>query len=101
MRRKIPSTAALLAFEAEADGRIDATLVKKSSHDWDLAAADLILRLKALETAEINWLIQNYTAGRVADEQMSAMTMAIFKTCSWNIGTPRVRSSVGCSCASM
>jgi myo-inositol-1(or 4)-monophosphatase len=26
-----------------ADGRIDGTVVKRNSHDWDLAAADLIL----------------------------------------------------------
>lgn len=44
------------------------------------SAVELIIKKRerqALETAEINWLIQNYTAGRVADEQMSAMTMAI------------------------
>jgi myo-inositol-1(or 4)-monophosphatase len=27
-----------------ADGTLDATFVKPNSHDWDLAAADLILR---------------------------------------------------------
>lgn len=37
----IPSLAYRLALVA--DGRIDATLVMKNSHDWDLAAADLIL----------------------------------------------------------
>lgn len=37
----IPSLALRLAMVA--DGRIDATLVTASSHDWDLAAADLIL----------------------------------------------------------
>ena len=31
-----------------------------------------------LSTAEINWLVDAYTRGYVADEQMSAMTMAIF-----------------------
>ena len=31
-----------------------------------------------LDTAEIDWLIDAYTRGYVADEQMSAMTMAIF-----------------------
>ncbi|CAN5277055.1 thymidine phosphorylase [soil metagenome] len=31
-----------------------------------------------LSTAQINWLIDAYTRGYVADEQMSAMTMAIF-----------------------
>ena len=30
-----------------------------------------------LDTAEIDWLIDAYTRGYVADEQMSAMTMAI------------------------
>ncbi|MSZ23274.1 MAG: thymidine phosphorylase, partial [Actinobacteria bacterium] len=30
-----------------------------------------------LSTDQINWLIANYTAGVVADEQMSAMAMAI------------------------
>ena len=37
----VPSLAYRLAMVA--DGRIDATLVKTNSHDWDLAAADLVL----------------------------------------------------------
>lgn len=37
----IPSLALRLAMVA--DGRLDATLVRPDSHDWDLAAADLIL----------------------------------------------------------
>lgn len=37
----VPSLAYRLAMVA--DGRIDGTLVKVNSHDWDLAAADLIL----------------------------------------------------------
>ena len=32
----------------------------------------------ALSTEQINWLVDAYTRGSVADEQMSAMTMAIF-----------------------
>ncbi|MBL0370596.1 3'(2'),5'-bisphosphate nucleotidase CysQ [Rhizobium sp. KVB221] len=39
---RIPSLAYRLAMIA--DGRLDATLVKPNAHDWDLAAADLILR---------------------------------------------------------
>jgi thymidine phosphorylase len=31
-----------------------------------------------LSTEQINWLVNNYTSGVVADEQMSAMAMAIF-----------------------
>jgi thymidine phosphorylase len=33
---------------------------------------------KALSTAQIDWLVDAYTRGYVADEQMSAMAMAIF-----------------------
>ena len=32
----------------------------------------------ALETPQIDWLIDAYTRGYVADEQMAALTMAIF-----------------------
>lgn len=38
----VPSLAYRIAMVA--DGRIDATFVKQNSHDWDLAAADLILQ---------------------------------------------------------
>ncbi|RWH37579.1 MAG: 3'(2'),5'-bisphosphate nucleotidase CysQ, partial [Mesorhizobium sp.] len=38
----IPSLAYRLAMVA--NGRLDATFVKPNAHDWDIAAADLILR---------------------------------------------------------
>jgi thymidine phosphorylase len=44
-------------------------------------AVDLIRTKRdggTLSTAQLNWLIDAYTRGFVADEQMSAMTMAIF-----------------------
>ena len=44
------------------------------------SAVELIIKKRehgALSTAEINWLVENYTSGAVADEQMSAMAMAI------------------------
>lgn len=43
-------------------------------------AVDLIIAKRSkqeLSKEAIDWLIQNYTAGKVADEQMSAMAMAI------------------------
>jgi len=46
----------------------------------EFAAVELIIQKREkgeLSTAEINWLIANYTTGVVADEQMSAMAMAI------------------------
>ena len=42
---------------------------------------DLILKKKQgkeLNTEEINWMIKEFTEGRIPDYQMSAMTMAIF-----------------------
>jgi myo-inositol-1(or 4)-monophosphatase len=39
--KHVPSLAYRLAMVA--DGRLEGTIVKKDSHDWDLAAADLIL----------------------------------------------------------
>jgi thymidine phosphorylase len=44
------------------------------------SAVELIIKKRernALSTEEINWLVDNYTKGAVADEQMSAMAMAI------------------------
>ncbi|MDE2591445.1 MAG: thymidine phosphorylase [Actinomycetales bacterium] len=44
------------------------------------SAVELIIKKRErgeLTTAEINWLVENYTSGSVADEQMSAMAMAI------------------------
>lgn len=44
------------------------------------SAVELIIKKREhqeLSTDEINWLVENYTSGTVADEQMSAMTMAI------------------------
>ncbi len=45
------------------------------------AAIDVILAKRdgrALTDAEIDWLIASYTAGAVADEQMSALLMAVY-----------------------
>ena len=44
------------------------------------SAVELIIKKRErgeLTTAEIYWLVENYTSGSVADEQMSAMAMAI------------------------
>ena len=44
------------------------------------SAVELIIKKRErqeLTTKEINWLVENYTSGVVADEQMSALAMAI------------------------
>jgi len=46
----------------------------------EFAAVELIMQKREkgeLSTAQIDWLVANYTSGVVADEQMSAMAMAI------------------------
>ena len=46
----------------------------------EFSAVELIIKKRErgeLSTAEISWLVQNYTSGKVADEQMSSMAMAI------------------------
>ena len=48
----IPSLAYRLAMVA--DGSLDASFVKPNSHDWDLAAADLILREAGGEILDVD-----------------------------------------------
>ena len=48
----IPSLAYRLAMVA--DGSLDASFVKPNSHDWDLAAADLILREAGGEVLDVD-----------------------------------------------
>jgi len=59
--KHVPSLAYRLAMIA--DGRIDGTLVKKDSHDWDLAAADLILERAGGRLVDLadNRLVYNRT----------------------------------------
>ncbi|WP_416798324.1 3'(2'),5'-bisphosphate nucleotidase CysQ [Ciceribacter azotifigens] len=55
----VPSLAYRIAMVAE--GRIDATFVKPNSHDWDIAAADLILQRAGGRLADLdgNALVYN------------------------------------------
>ena len=49
----------------------------------EFAAVELIMLKREkgeLTTAQIDWLVANYTKGVVADEQMSAMAMATQST---------------------
>ncbi|MBT9368913.1 3'(2'),5'-bisphosphate nucleotidase CysQ [Rhizobium sp. CSW-27] len=64
--RHVPSLAYRLAMVA--DGRIDGTVVMRNSHDWDLAAADLILeraggRLVGLDRLPLAYNRQGVTHG--------------------------------------
>ncbi|OCP37019.1 3'(2'),5'-bisphosphate nucleotidase CysQ [Ensifer sp. LC163] len=72
----VPSLAYRLAMVA--DGRIDGTVVKKNSHDWDLAAADLILEragggLKTLESQALSYNRPNVVHGLLCAASTAAL----------------------------
>jgi thymidine phosphorylase len=57
-----------------------ALVISKKEKMSEFAAVELIMQKREkgeLTTAQIDWLVANYTSGVVADEQMSAMAMAI------------------------
>ena len=56
--KHVPSLAYRLAMVA--DGRIEGTLVKRDSHDWDLAAADLILQQAGGQLADLSGALLTY-----------------------------------------
>ncbi len=68
----IPSLAYRIAMVAE--GRIDATLVKPNSHDWDLAAADLILARAGGKLVDLNGDALVYNRPEVSHDVLCAAT---------------------------
>ena len=66
----VPSLAYRLAMVA--DGRIDATLVKRNSHDWDLAAADLILSRAGGALVTLDGEPLSYNRPTVSHETLAA-----------------------------
>ncbi|MGF0537118.1 3'(2'),5'-bisphosphate nucleotidase CysQ [Agrobacterium sp. ES01] len=66
----IPSLAYRLALIA--DGRIDATLVKKNSHDWDLAAADLLLERAGGQLVDFRGEPLQYNRAEVVQDHLCA-----------------------------
>lgn len=66
----VPSLAYRLAMVA--DGRIDATLVKRNAHDWDLAAADLILSRAGGALVTLDGAPLSYNRPVVSHETLAA-----------------------------
>jgi len=66
----VPSLAYRLAMVA--DGRIDATLVKRNAHDWDLAAADLILSRAGGSLVALDGEPLSYNRPTVSHETLAA-----------------------------
>lgn len=79
----VPSLAYRLAMVA--DGRIDGTIVKRNSHDWDLAAADLILeraggRLSGLDAQSLFYnraTVRHDVLCAASNSALSALIQAI------------------------
>ncbi|MDO9415643.1 3'(2'),5'-bisphosphate nucleotidase CysQ [Pararhizobium sp.] len=70
----IPSLAYRLAMVA--DGRLDGTIVKKNSHDWDLAAADLILDRAGGSLVDLDGLPLSYNRPTVVHGVLCAAPKA-------------------------
>lgn len=66
----VPSLAYRIAMVA--DGRIDATFVKQNSHDWDLAAADLILERAGGRIADMAGATLRYNRAEVRHDILCA-----------------------------
>lgn len=68
--RHVPSLAYRLAMVA--DGRLDGTVVKGGSHDWDLAAADLILVRSGGHLCDLDGRLLRYNRVQVQHEMLVA-----------------------------
>jgi myo-inositol-1(or 4)-monophosphatase len=66
----VPSLAYRLAMVS--DGRIDGTLVKANSHDWDLAAADLILERAGGQLLNLDGAALTYNRREVSHPELCA-----------------------------
>ena len=71
----IPLVGGKLA-EIIADGRIDGTLVKPNSHDWDLAAADLILQRAGGSLTDLEGQVLVYNRADVTHPVLCAASAA-------------------------
>lgn len=66
----IPSLAYRIAMVA--DGRLDATFVGRSAHDWDIAAADLILECAGGGLVDLSGRSTTYNRAKVSHEALCA-----------------------------
>lgn len=71
----IPSLAYRLAMIA--DGRIDATLVRPHSHDWDIAAAELILERAGGRLLQLDGAPVRYNSASIAHGALCAASETV------------------------
>ncbi len=72
--KHVPSLAYRLAMVA--DGRLEGTLVKRDSHDWDLAAADLILQRAGGALVDLSGSPLNYNRLDVSHGELCGVSKA-------------------------
>ncbi len=80
----VPSLAYRLAMVA--DGRIDGTLVLPNSHDWDLAAADLILQQAGGQLVDLDGKPLIYNRAKVKHGALCAAANHILPTLLMQLG---------------
>ncbi|MFD1745850.1 3'(2'),5'-bisphosphate nucleotidase CysQ [Rhizobium helianthi] len=83
--RHVPSLAYRLAMVA--DGRIDGTVVKRNSHDWDLAAADIILERAGGRLVDRQGNRLSYNRRGVAHEELCAGAEHVLESLIEGIGS--------------
>jgi myo-inositol-1(or 4)-monophosphatase len=76
--KHIPSLAYRLAMVA--DGRLEGTLVKRDSHDWDLAAADLILQRAGGALVDLSGDLLIYNKASVSHGELCGAAVAHMPT---------------------
>jgi myo-inositol-1(or 4)-monophosphatase len=72
--KHVPSLAYRLAMVA--DGRLEGTLVKRDSHDWDLAAADLILERAGGTLVDLSGNLLSYNRPDVSHGELCGVSKA-------------------------
>ncbi|PZM07737.1 3'(2'),5'-bisphosphate nucleotidase CysQ [Rhizobium tubonense] len=76
--KHVPSLAYRLAMVA--DGRLEGTLVKRDSHDWDLAAADLILSQAGGALVDLSGDLLVYNKASVSHGELCGAAVAHMPT---------------------
>ncbi|MBW9115985.1 3'(2'),5'-bisphosphate nucleotidase CysQ [Rhizobium cauense] len=72
--RHVPSLAYRIAMVA--DGRLDGTFIKHNSHDWDLAAADLILQCAGGRLVDLQGNVPLYNREQISHGELCAAAPA-------------------------
>lgn len=82
----VPSLAYRLAMIA--DGRIDATLVRPNAHDWDIAAAELVLEAAGGALSDCNGAAVEYNRADVSHDFLCAAAANLLPVLARHFSSP-------------